>query len=38
MLGLGAPRHLFYIPVIPLLIAALLALYLSRATKKRQGV
>jgi AAHS family 4-hydroxybenzoate transporter-like MFS transporter len=37
MLGMGSPRHFFYLPVAPLLIAALLALYLTRATKSRQG-
>lgn len=33
MLGVGAPRHFFYLPIVPLLIAALLAFYLSRATR-----
>ena len=32
-LGLGAPRHFFYLPVAPLLIAALLAVFLSRKNK-----
>ncbi|MBO9574675.1 MAG: MFS transporter [Sphingobium sp.] len=33
MLGFGAPREFFFLPIVPLLIAALLAAYLSRATK-----
>ncbi len=36
LLGLGAARHFFILPIAPLLIAALLALYLSRATKKEK--
>lgn len=32
-LGLGVPRHFFFLPVAPLLIAALLAIYLSRTTR-----
>lgn len=36
LLGLGAPRHFFYLPILPLLIAALLALYLARATRAQR--
>jgi len=31
-LGLSAPRQFFFLPIVPLLIAALLAIYLSRVT------
>jgi len=34
LLGLGAARHFFILPIAPLLIAALLAIYLSRVTRK----
>jgi len=34
VIGLGAPRHFFYLPIAPLLIAALLAIYLSRTTRE----
>ncbi len=37
LLGLGAPHHFFYLPVLPLLIAALLAVYLSRTTKAKES-
>jgi MFS family permease len=37
LLGLGAPRHFFYLPIVPLLIAALLALYLTRATRTKNA-
>lgn len=33
MLGFGAPREFFFLPIIPLLVAALLAAYLTRATR-----
>lgn len=33
MLGLHTPRLFFLLPIVPLLIAAVLALYLTRATK-----
>jgi AAHS family 4-hydroxybenzoate transporter-like MFS transporter len=33
LLGVGTPHHFFYLPVLPLLIAALLAWYLSHATR-----
>lgn len=33
LLGLHSPRHFFILPIVPLLIAALLALYLTRATR-----
>jgi AAHS family 4-hydroxybenzoate transporter-like MFS transporter len=32
MLGFSAPREFFFLPIVPLLIAALLAVYLTRAT------
>jgi MFS transporter, AAHS family, 4-hydroxybenzoate transporter len=32
LLGLATPRHFFMLPIVPLLIAAMLALYLYRAT------
>jgi AAHS family 4-hydroxybenzoate transporter-like MFS transporter len=32
MLGFSAPREFFFLPIVPLLIAALLAAYLTRAT------
>ncbi|MBO9670481.1 MAG: MFS transporter [Sphingobium sp.] len=35
MLGFSAPREFFFLPIIPLLIAAALAAYLARATKSR---
>jgi AAHS family 4-hydroxybenzoate transporter-like MFS transporter len=33
MLGFGAPREFFFLPIVPLLIAAMLAAYLTRATR-----
>lgn len=33
MLGLGQPREFFFLPILPLLIAAMLAIYLTRATR-----
>ncbi|MBO9581049.1 MAG: MFS transporter [Sphingobium sp.] len=33
MLGLGQPREFFFLPIVPLLVAAALAAYLTRATK-----
>jgi len=35
LLGVGAPHHFFYLPVLPLLIAALLAVYLSRRIRRQ---
>jgi AAHS family 4-hydroxybenzoate transporter-like MFS transporter len=35
--GLGAPRHFFILPIIPLILATLLALWLSRAARSPSG-
>ena len=37
LLGMGAPHHFFYLPIIPLLIAAALAIYLTRITKTKES-
>jgi MFS transporter, AAHS family, 4-hydroxybenzoate transporter len=37
LLGLSTPRHFFLLPILPLLIAAGLAIYLSRITKTEES-
>ena len=37
VIGLNEPRHLFFVPVVPMLIAALTAAWLARATRSPTG-